>query len=190
MREEKVLQQATFDQKLPSYWMLSTLVGLTFTVIGIPFIPLFLIFGWAFFRKRYDVLECTLTERTLHVKRGVIFRSEKNVPLDKIQDISMTEGPLLRKLGLASLHIETAGQSAQSTADASLTGIVDSPAFRDAILEQRDKVVASGSRSEPASPAAAVSANDEELQLLREMRDSLGRIERALSAGDGDGVGT
>ena len=112
MRDEKVLQQAKFDQKLPSYWMLSTLLGLTFTIVGIPLVPFFLIFGWAFFQKRYEVLECTLTERTLHVKRGVIFRSEKNVPLDKIQDISMTEGPLLRKLGLASLHIETAGQSA------------------------------------------------------------------------------
>jgi membrane protein YdbS with pleckstrin-like domain len=177
MRDETPLLEARFDTKLPTYWLLSTLLGLTLTVIGIPLIPVALIFGAAFFKKRYDALECILTERTLHVRRGVIFRSEKNVPLDKIQDISLTEGPLLRHLGLASLRIETAGQSVQGGADATLVGIVDSPAFRDAILDQRDRVVGAHSSGEAqASPSPASG----EGELLREIRDSLLRIEARL----------
>lgn len=187
MRQETPLRVARFDEKLPTYWMLSLLFGLTVTVIGIPLIPFALIFGGAFFRKRFDALECCLTERTLHVKRGVIFRSEKNIPLDKIQDIGMTEGPLLRKLGLASLQIETAGNSGpQGMADASLVGVVDAPAFRDAILDQRDVVV--GSRSAEVATRGEAGGRDhpagDSRDVLVEIRDSLRRIEAHLTADD------
>ncbi len=179
MRKENVLLEARFDSKLPHYWMIYSVILLAFTVVGIPLIPFFLIFGYAFFRKRYEALQCQLTERSLHIRRGVIFRSEKNIPLDKIQDIGMTEGPLLRKLGLASLAVETAGQSsAQGAADASLVGIVNAPAFRDAILDQRDRVSASGAAqaSEPTSEVASSSSHE----VLVEIRDSLQRLEAIL----------
>jgi putative membrane protein len=179
MRNETVLLEARFDTKLPKYWMISTLIGLTFTVVGIPLIPFALIFGYAFFQKRYDALQCQLTERTLHIKRGVIFRSEKNIPLDKIQDIGMTEGPLLRKLGLASLAVETAGQSAtQGMADASLVGVVDAPAFRDAILDQRDRVSATGTVA--VAEAAEASSATSSHAVLVEISESLKRIESLL----------
>lgn len=181
MRNEKVLQEARFDPKLPTYWMISTVIGLTLTVFGILLIPVALTLGWAFYQKRYEALECRLTERSLHIKRGVIFRSEKNIPLDKIQDIGMTEGPLLRRLGLASLAVETAGQSSpQGAADAGLVGVVDAPAFRDAILEQRDKVAGTGGSREP-EPRAAVAADAEgSLQVLQRISESLERIESLL----------
>lgn len=186
MRNETVLRQARFDPKLPSYWMASTILGLIFTVFGIVLIPFLLMFGWGFFKKRYDVLECTLTERTLHIKRGVIFKSEKNIPLDKIQDIGMTEGPLLRRLGLASLRIETAGQSAaQGAADAQLVGVIDAPGFRDAILDQRDRVAGGGAVAAPA-PAEGTEASTRTDGVLIEIRDSLQRIEGLLTR-DRDG---
>jgi putative membrane protein len=113
----------------------------------------------------------------------VIFRSEKNIPLDKIQDVGMVEGPLLRKLGLVQLSIETAGQSsAQGAADASLVGIIDARAFRDAILEQRDRVVgaAPASASEPQDRAGSNSSHD----VLVEISASLGRIESLLKSSE------
>ena len=186
MRQETTLRVAEFDKKLPAYWLLSLSLVLLITVVGIPLIPFALIFGMAFFQKRYEALECRLTERTLHVKRGVIFKSEKNIPLDKIQDIGMTEGPLLRKLGLASLQIETAGNSvAQGMADASLVGVVDAPAFRDAILDQRDVVAGGkgGAERTPEAPAAG-SAGGDTRDVLVEIRDSLRRIEAHLTEGD------
>ena len=105
----------------------------------------------------------------------ILFRTEKNVPLDKIQDVAMKEGPLLRKLGLASLGVETAGSSNPQGADAQLVGVVDAPVFRDAILDQRDKVV-EGQGKAPVE--ASASSKDD---VLVEIRDSLLRIEGVLA---------
>lgn len=179
MRRENVLLEARFDSKLPKYWMLSTLFVLLMSFIGIPFIPIWLIVGWGIHQKQFERLSCTLTERTLNIKRGLVFRVEKNIPLDKIQDVGMKEGPLLRKLGLASLSIETAGQSGpQGGSDANLVGIIDSPAFRDAILDQRDRIVHEGG----GASAKAAAADDAEGDVLIDIRDSLKRIEEMMRA--------
>lgn len=94
---------------------------------------------------------------------------------------NLREGPILRKLGLSALHIETAGGSAQGMPDASLVGVVDAVRFRDAVLDQREAVVLGGKpavaqipASTPTAPAAAQQA------LLREIRDALLRIEDKL----------
>ncbi|MAB80151.1 MAG: hypothetical protein CMJ89_12435 [Planctomycetes bacterium] len=176
MRNEKILLEARFDAKLPTYWMMQTLGVLLVTVIGIPAIPVWLIIGWGIHKKQYDAQSCTLTERSLNIKHGLIFRVEKNIPLDKIQDVGMKEGPLLRKLGLASLSIETAGQSnPQGGSDAALVGVIDSPAFRDAILDQRELIVSS---SLPTAARRAEDTSDE--GVLTEIRDSVHRIEELL----------
>ena len=180
MRTETVLARAEFDEKLPHYWLLATLFTLLVTFIGIPVIPFWLIFGPRVHRKQYDVLECELTERTLNIRRGFLFRVEKNIPLDKIQDIGMTEGPLLRKLGLASLRIETAGNSVQGAADAQLVGIIDAPRFRDAILDQRDLVAGAPPTMEGKAPAGEGLGGEGTRALLVEIRDSLKRIEEGL----------
>jgi membrane protein YdbS with pleckstrin-like domain len=52
--------------------------------------------------------------------------------------VALKEGPLLRRLGLSTLRVETAGQSSQPGAEVNLTGIVDVHDFRDRVLMQRD----------------------------------------------------
>lgn len=180
MRKETVLRSAQFDQKLLVYWMTSSILFLVVCLVTIPIAPFWLIFGWAFHRKQLERLECQLTERSLNVRKGVLFRSEKNVPLDKIQDVGLKEGPILRWLGLSALSIETAGGSGQERADAHLVGVVDAPTFRDAILDQRDLVVERMHSGGSAPTAAAAEPSGSEA-LLREMRDSLLRIEERLS---------
>ena len=41
-------------------------------------------------------MECILTKRTLIVRMGFFVRVEKTIPLDKITDLGMVEGPLMR----------------------------------------------------------------------------------------------
>ena len=175
-----MLVSARFDPKLPHYWMLGAIIVLTVTVVGIPIIPVWLVFGRSLYKKQYERLECDLTERSLNIRRGFLFRIEKNIPLDKIQDVAMKEGPILRHLGLSALAVETAGQSApQGASDATLTGVIDAPGFRDAILDQRDLVV--GALLEPSRkvPEGAGSSDEE---VLVEIRDSLHRIEKLLAS--------
>ena len=184
MREERIALRAEFDPKLKLYWWINGIFLCVITVIGWPFLPFWLLgLGQYICRRSFKHMQCDLTERGLHVRKGYLFRTEKNIPLDKIQDLTLHEGPLLRWLGLATLKVETAGASApQGQAAAGLAGIVDAPAFRDAVIDQRDRLLgygdsSAGSEVVPACTTAPVAEDD---GVLIEIRDSLHRIERLL----------
>ncbi|NRA98145.1 MAG: PH domain-containing protein [Planctomycetes bacterium] len=137
----------------------------------IPLIPIWAIFGMAVNKKQYEALGCDLTERSLNIRKGILVKVQKNIPLDKITDLAVLEGPLLRHFGLCSLKIETAGGGeGSSMGQAGLPGVVDALEFRDKVLEQRD-LVAGG------APAPASSSND---GVLVDIRDTLQRIEKSL----------
>lgn len=184
-RELKVLARASFDPKLKVYYFCQVILVMALTCVGIPLIIPWLIFGMLYVNKYFESLECTLSERELSVKRGVWFRQEKTIPLEKITDLAMHEGPIQRSFGLCSLKIETAGSSApQGAADAGLIGIIEPQEFRDQVLDQRDRVSSGGLRSEvvaPASPTAGPAGgalgHEEVVGLLREIRDLLARQE-------------
>ena len=91
------------------------------------------------------MLSCVLTEKTLQVAKGLFVRVEKTVPLDKITDMGLVQGPIMRHFGLETLSVETAGQSSQGSL-LKLTGIVETRRFRDTVLRQRDEAVASLAR--------------------------------------------
>lgn len=168
--------EAKFDPKVCTYWLLSGIIILTVTIVGIPLLLLWIPIG-LFFTKRYlDRMECSLTSKALKVKKGILVRVEKTIPLEKITDMGMVQGPIMRKFALHTLTVETAGQSGQG-ALVSLTGITDAPSFREAVLNQRDSL--SGQ-----SPAVESRGEDEEHALLTEIRDSLLRIEAIAKKAD------
>lgn len=170
MADDKALARARFDEKLKVYWFVQVVLVMLATVAGIVTIPFWLL-GWGqwYTRRAFEALQCVLTDRSLVVRRGILFKVEKTIPLDKIQDLSLREGPLLKAFGLMSVKVETAGQSAaQGGSEANLLGIVDARQFRDRVLEQRDRVSGSGSPRVEAGTAA-----DEKTQLLREIRDAV-----------------
>ena len=177
-------------------------------IVGIPLAPfVYLITLWHQ-KKFYDRLEVILTRRDLVVRMGVWNRQEKSIPLEKITDVAILEGPIMRMFGVKGLRIETAGQVSGAMGLVNLVGIDDPDGFRDRILEQRDRISdgdaeaaslphASGARPGAAGAgtagmggtapavaagvgfgAGAVSADPEVLALLREIRDQLGRLER------------
>jgi putative membrane protein len=168
----QLLAAARFEDKLKTYWFLQGALVFVATVVGILAVPFWLIgLGQWYARRAFDALKCELNERTLVVKRGIFFKVEKTIPLDKIQDLTVKEGPLLRMLGLRSLKIETAGQGTPGSSEADLVGIVDPIDFRDAVLRQRDAM--SGAPTPLPSPQGGSSA---EIELLTEIRDLLSQI--------------
>jgi putative membrane protein len=163
---ERILRRAEFDEKWKTYWFLQITLIFLATVIGIVLVPFWLL-GWGvwYCRRYYEHLHCTLYERSLVVGRGIFFRVEKTIPLDKIQDLTLREGPLLKLFGLLSLGIETAGQSSpQGSSEAKLVGIKDARAFRDRVLDQRD-ALAAGDRGKP-SPTVQQKALDDQDQVM------------------------
>jgi putative membrane protein len=178
VNDPKVLLEARFNPKVKSYWLLSGTVILTATIVGIVLLPFWWILGqWA--TARYlDRMSCTLTERSLKVSRGILVRQEMTVPLDKITDVGLVEGPIMRLLDLQAVRVETAGQSTAGAA-IQLVGIDNGRAFRDEVLRQRDLVSDRGGASAPAAlPGTDLGAGAE--TLLAEIRDALVRIEARL----------
>jgi putative membrane protein len=124
-------------------------------------------------------MECLLTEKALKVKKGILVRTEKTIPLEKITDMGMVQGPLMRYFGLHTLTVETAGQSGEG-ALVSLTGIEDAKSFREAVLNQRDLLSSPAAAVAPVAPADAPQESVGASPLLAEIRDSLLRIEAKL----------
>lgn len=169
------LAQATFNPDVRKYWLLGGTFTLLVTLIGIPLLPLWWLLGMWITGRYLERLECTLTKRTLIVKRGFFVRVEKTIPLDKITDLGMVEGPLMRAFDIQALSIETAGSTSQG-ALVKLYGIENAEAFRDTVLDQRDRMLEKESGEVPAAiPNTPVDSgfNAEAVVLLREIRDEL-----------------
>lgn len=168
------LLQGRFSSQLRLYFLAYWTAVVMLSVIGIMLLPVWLVIGPPCIRRYHAALRCDLTERSVVIGKGLIFRRELTIPLDKIQDISIREGPLLKRFGLLQLRVETAGQSqsASGKSDADLVGLVDARAVRDRILEQRDRLaMADGSGTVPSS----------DRQVLVDIRDSLLRLEQAIA---------
>jgi putative membrane protein len=180
MTEERVLWDAEFNDKVTLYWMLNGAIVLTVTVVGIVLLPFWFLVGGAITRRYLQTYRCTLTNRSLKVARGWLVRMEKTVPLDRITDLGLVQGPIMRLLDIEALSVETAGQSS-SGALVQLAGIKNGRAFRDAVLSQRDRVVGSQEERESQSVPPASPADAGHRELLESIRDTLLRIEQRLA---------
>ena len=166
-----ILQEASFNPDVRKYWLMSGVWILCVTVIGIPLILFWYLLGMWITGRYLDRMACVLTEQSLIVKKGMLVRVEKTIPLDKITDLGLLQGPLMRYFKVHALSVETAGSTSQG-ALVKLYGVQDVEAFRDRVLEQRDRLKASGDK-----PSARVSVpQDETVTLLREIRDTLNTL--------------
>ena len=166
-----ILKQAEFNPKIKTYTLLYGALICMFTVVLIPLIPLWLIIGIPYLNRYFERLECELTTRSLRFKKGYIFQTERTIPLDKIQDLTFKEGPLLKYFGLSILKIETAGNTGQGTSDLSLIGIINAADFRSLVFDQRDKVT---------DNTVATPTQLSDTEILQEIRNSIKNIEKKL----------
>lgn len=173
--------EARFSPKLKAYFWINGALILIATVAGIVLLPVWLFVGSWWASRYHASLSCRLTERSVVIGKGVFFRQELTIPLDKIQDVSIHEGPLLSALGLLSLRLETAGQRSAATgkSEADLTGVMDARQMRDQILAQRDRLAERGFAGAGVT-TAPVEAGAGDGAVLGEIRDALLRIEARL----------
>ena len=72
-----------------------------------------LVLGWLFqlavVRLEYEKRWYLVTDRSLRVREGVVAVREMTVNFANIQNISISQGPVQRLLGIADLRVETAG---------------------------------------------------------------------------------
>lgn len=89
-------------------------------------------------RKQAEALRYWLDGRTLRVDQGVFFLKRKAIPLDRVTDVVLAQGPLLRSCGIWELRIQTAG-TGQAVPEASLYAVTDPEGVRDTLLKARDE---------------------------------------------------
>lgn len=175
-RRSDVILEAEFDPKVIPYGRWAVSGWMVVTLAGIPLIPFWLLWSIPYAPKLMARLAARLTPTALEISKGVYFRSDATIPLDRITDVRLHDSPLMRQFGLQGLRVETAGQSGQNaSSEGQLIGIVDAVAFRDAILQQREALREGGGSPVGSASMAATSSSDSEL--LTEIRDLLRSID-------------
>ncbi len=96
-------------------------------------VPFFLFTAW-WIPQYYRTMIYQAGESEISWRRGVWFRQTGIVPYNRITNIDIIQGPLMRFFGISSLRIQTAGYSAQARAEILLHGIEQPEPLRDQIL--------------------------------------------------------
>ena len=175
---EEILKTAVFDKMGIIKYRWTGLFFISLLIVTIPITLPIAVIQYLVLSRVIDSWECVLTSRALHVKKGVFVKIEKTVPLEKITDLQMVQGPIMRMYGLHRISVETAGQSGPGSL-ISLVGIQDTEQFRMEVLEQRDAMSKSSSSGDtPQEHDASRHGGNE--PVLAEIRDSLARTEDLL----------
>ena len=91
-------------------------------------------------KKQANALTYWLEGNTLRADSGVFFLKRKAIPLDRITDIVMAQGPVQKRFGIWELRIQTAG-TGQARPEASLYGLTEPEQIRDLLIKERDRVL-------------------------------------------------
>ena len=166
---------ATFNPLLRPYLVAMVAWYLLLSIFGAPLILVWVLGPGQWWARHYfDRLGCTLDDRTLQFRKGILFRVEKTIPLENIQDVTFIEGPILRLYHLSILRVETAGQSPGQAHSMQLVGIVDAHALRDEILARRERL-----RMQRAMPPSDGVTPHETLEAIRLRLDEIAAMMRA-----------
>jgi membrane protein YdbS with pleckstrin-like domain len=140
------------------------------------------------FEKRWYVV----TDRSLRIRAGVTTVREMTVNFANIQNISISQGPLQRALGIADLRVDTAGgggasqgkQRTENLHTAWFHGIDNANEVRELIQQRLRQLKDSGlgDHEEQAAPAKIEFSLDM-LKALRELHTEAAALRGAVSRG-------
>lgn len=94
-------------------------------------------------RLRYDTMWYVMNERSIRIRRGIWIIQETTITFENIQNVLVTQGPLQRWFGIASVVIQTAGgggggahpsQQGGHSHLGLIEGVADAPRLRDLFL--------------------------------------------------------
>ena len=185
----EVIEEAEFDRNFTSWGRVVISGYLFISVVGILLIPFWWAVSFWYGAEYLRRVSARLTTNALEIRMGVFFRKESTIPLNRITDLRLHDGPVMRHYGLRGLKVETAGASGQdSGSEGNLIGVIDAESFRNAVLAQRQLVIdaESGRVAAPAAPQGQTAPQAQPDAVLVEIRDILTRIETHLSRADNE----
>ncbi|KAJ0411872.1 hypothetical protein ATCC90586_005967 [Pythium insidiosum] len=151
-------------------------------------------------RKHIESQKCEVTDRRVIFESGWLDHSNKNIPLDRIQDVNVRQDCIQQCFGVKTLEIQTAGMGGGLEPEARLIAPANAMMVRDVIMERRDALVLGhpGAMDTTAKPKLSgkgasggyISASQRQLEasesMVRELgaiRETLARLESQVSTG-------
>jgi membrane protein YdbS with pleckstrin-like domain len=142
------------EQQLKTLWYLTWLIiffsGIVFWILMIFFVNK-LAFGiclavWCaifisiafWIPKAYQAVEYFIEKDSLKMQAGVVWKKNITIPYSKITNIDITSGPMQRKFGIGTVHVQTAGYGGQQgqKPELKINGIKETIKIRDTIIQQ------------------------------------------------------
>lgn len=155
----------------------------TVTAVGIPLLLVELVISYAAVRLDYEKRWYLVTNRSLRIREGVLRVSEVTISFANIQNVSISQGPIQRMLGISDLRVDTAGGGGGSAlaaqTDAAMhtaffRGVDNAERIRELIQHQLrgHKDTGLGDPDDTHAPAtlAPLTQEDEVLSALRQIR--------------------
>ena len=161
--------------------------GFSFVVLPLPaviftFALIQRLFALALVRLDFEKRWYLVTDRSLRVREGIVKVREMTITFANIQNISVSQGPIQRLLGIADLRVDTAGggpsrsekeEGGESLHTVRFRGVNNADEIRELITERLRELKDSGlgDRDElpTARPATLSSAQPAVMHALREL---------------------
>ena len=117
---------------------ISSLIFGFWGILAILFIVILLILVFAVYfwvHRYYNSTVYHLNDTEMTWKRGVLFRKTGVVPYNRITNIDIIQGPVMRLFKISNLQIQTAGSSGAKVGDISIIGVEDAEPLRAFIMD-------------------------------------------------------
>ena len=153
-------------------WMFVDSIFTILIVIGLAVLGVCVVFACIWAPLYYKSVVYHLNDTEMTWKRGVFFRKTGIVPYNRITNVDIVQGPVMRLFGISHLKIETAGGGAsKSSAEIQLEGISDPEPLRQLIMDfvRGQKPAAAATGTEYKSWNADLQALLEEVAAIRRL---------------------
>jgi len=148
----------------------------SFVILGLTAVIYILLWIWV--GLYYESMSYELRDDEINWKRGIWFRTTGIVPYNRITNLDVRQGPLMRALGISSLAIQTAGYSGQAVPEIRIEAIEHAEELRELIRSQVRGCSPHDDGTGSAKPAATPSGVPTDQKILAELQQIRFLLER------------
>lgn len=161
---------------LPMYLSSAIATGIFLGILG-GLVALVILFAiWT--KLYYESMWYELHEDEMRWKRGVIFRRTGIVPYNRITNLDIRQGPVMRKLDISTISIQTAGYSGQAqSAEIRIEAIVYAEELRE-LVRSMVRTSMGGDGTGTGGRAPQVQTTD--IQILDELKAIRALLEKKI----------
>lgn len=145
-------------------------------VLGGTLVLVILFFIWV--GLYYDSMWYELRPDEMSWKRGVWFRRTGIVPYNRITNLDLVQGPVMRALGISTLSIQTAGYSGQAVPEIRIEAIEQAEELRELVRTLVRESGRGGDGTGSGAPTPPSGSGSAEMQILEEVRKIRSLLEK------------